>query len=415
MALSTASNHSACTFTSPVQQCLPFSNVRARSVASGYEGLRFGNLQQTGVVHAKARPITQAGATQLNIDGSQQHSGVKPGWIYIASNPCMHGLLKIGKTTVSARQRLTELGRPTGVPASFALELSIKVQNCDTGEKLAHQALAKYRVNGKEFFKISVGAAVKKILWILGDYQIDDFHSDNESIPAIAQELNERKLEAERRAKAKAHAEKVAHEKRRREAEKRAREAEKQAKAEAHAQRIARVKRKKRLATDLLKAYLELRQLGTPPTMPEGPPMTQCCNRVADYLDDLRDNIAVKTKFTVFSIVVAYIIGASSGSAIVSLTAIFLIVMQSNLLCGLVDKTVVSKFVSFLARALSKILRKFSATLWDSKNLMTEYSTAIRPYELVVNKVNTFELELNKLKRECNVTSGNPAQQTPNY
>lgn len=110
----------------------------------------------------------------------------------------MPGLIKIGKTTTTPNQRMSEL-HTTGVPTPFILEFSVEVDDCHSSEKAAHSALAKHRVSDtREFFRISVVKALEKILPVIGCYKIHEVQSSH-GIKSIEQELNYRRLEAQRR------------------------------------------------------------------------------------------------------------------------------------------------------------------------------------------------------------------------
>ena len=50
------------------------------------------------------------------------------GYVYILTNPSMPGLVKVGKTTTTPNQRMSEL-HSTGVPTPFELEFSISVND----------------------------------------------------------------------------------------------------------------------------------------------------------------------------------------------------------------------------------------------------------------------------------------------
>jgi hypothetical protein len=94
------------------------------------------------------------------------------GYVYILSNRSMPGLVKIGKTTTSPSQRMAEL-HSTGVPTPFELEFAAEVADCHSCERDAHSALTEHRVSSKrEFFRVSVPEAIKKILPMLGDYTL---------------------------------------------------------------------------------------------------------------------------------------------------------------------------------------------------------------------------------------------------
>jgi T5orf172 domain len=116
----------------------------------------------------------------------------------------MPGLIKIGKTTTSPNQRMSEL-HSTGVPTPFVLELSVEVHDCHASERATHSALAKYRVaNNREFFRTSVKAALEAMLPVIGEYKIHEVQSSH-GVKEIERELHRRRLdalEAERRAEA---------------------------------------------------------------------------------------------------------------------------------------------------------------------------------------------------------------------
>ena len=82
------------------------------------------------------------------------------GYVYILSNRAMPGLLKVGYTTRSMPERLSELNS-TGVPTSFVIEIYIDVDNAPKCESLFHRALGSHHYE-KEFFKISVYKAVEE-------------------------------------------------------------------------------------------------------------------------------------------------------------------------------------------------------------------------------------------------------------
>lgn len=109
-------------------------------------------------------------------------------YIYIASNHSIPGMIKVGSTTTSPHKRLSEL-QSTGVPTPFELEISIEVSSAHESESVAHYALARYRVaDNREFFRVSVPVAIKKILPVIGDYKIQ-FAKSSHGIEAIERGL----------------------------------------------------------------------------------------------------------------------------------------------------------------------------------------------------------------------------------
>lgn len=85
------------------------------------------------------------------------------GFLYVAENSSMSGLLKIGCTEKIPTARLDELFT-TGVPEPFDVAYYALVQDSKKSEKAVHQLLSRYRYKAnREFFALGVGAAVRAI------------------------------------------------------------------------------------------------------------------------------------------------------------------------------------------------------------------------------------------------------------
>lgn len=85
-----------------------------------------------------------------------------PGYVYFLSNPTMPDLLKIGMTTRSIHERLSEL-RSTSVADSFVLEGLVRVENPEVCERLIHCELKDHRYSDdREFFSIGFGEAFSR-------------------------------------------------------------------------------------------------------------------------------------------------------------------------------------------------------------------------------------------------------------
>ncbi len=84
------------------------------------------------------------------------------GIVYLLTNPCMPGLVKIGMTKqVDLNKRMKEL-YTTGVPVPFECPFACKVNKLDCAkiEKALHTAFEPQRINkNREFFKINVEQA----------------------------------------------------------------------------------------------------------------------------------------------------------------------------------------------------------------------------------------------------------------
>lgn len=117
-------------------------------------------------------------------------------YVYVLSHPRMPNTIKVGKTTRSISQRMSEL-HTTGVPEPFNLECAFEVDDCALREKKAHAALVKSRINsGREFFEVTVEQALKKIVPVLGDFKVH-YVKDCYDIPALV-EKQRRKDENDR-------------------------------------------------------------------------------------------------------------------------------------------------------------------------------------------------------------------------
>lgn len=83
-----------------------------------------------------------------------------PGWVYVLTNEAMPGLVKIGLTTRTPKERAAELSSSSGVPLPFTVAWARAVSDCATVEKAVHRMLDDRRVNGKrESFRVDVKTA----------------------------------------------------------------------------------------------------------------------------------------------------------------------------------------------------------------------------------------------------------------
>ena len=93
---------------------------------------------------------------------SDKESSSPLGFVYILTNPMMPGLLKIGKTTRSVKERAKEISSATGVPKPYIVEYWRITENVDADEKEVHKRLA-HTNSGKEFFNLPIKEAIKVI------------------------------------------------------------------------------------------------------------------------------------------------------------------------------------------------------------------------------------------------------------
>lgn len=83
------------------------------------------------------------------------------GYVYILSNKSMPGLVKIGRTSRSAKSRASELYQ-TGVPTPFSVEWEVFSPDSILLEQSVHTDLSKHRVSAsREFFSIEKYEAIR--------------------------------------------------------------------------------------------------------------------------------------------------------------------------------------------------------------------------------------------------------------
>ena len=85
------------------------------------------------------------------------------GYIYVLSNQKMKGLVKVGLSARSVKERVAELSSATGVPTPFDLEAYFLSADPEADERQIHLMLAKHRVKNKEFFEVSVAHALNVV------------------------------------------------------------------------------------------------------------------------------------------------------------------------------------------------------------------------------------------------------------
>jgi hypothetical protein len=119
--------------------------------------------------------------------------------VYILINESMPGLIKIGRTSTSVLQRMSELNRHAGIPLPFECFYAARVNDSDFVEKRLHEAFADHRVRQqREFFRLSPSRAQSALqLAALEDVTprdeiVDDFPED--AAQALAKESRRRSI-----------------------------------------------------------------------------------------------------------------------------------------------------------------------------------------------------------------------------
>lgn len=88
--------------------------------------------------------------------------------VYVMTNPCMPGILKIGKTKDESEMRARQLSSSTGIPLPFKVEYIYECYNSYGLEQEVHDRLKSERVSGnREFFTTPLNVA-KQVLEELG-------------------------------------------------------------------------------------------------------------------------------------------------------------------------------------------------------------------------------------------------------
>ena len=120
-------------------------------------------------------------------------------YVYILINEAMPGMIKIGRTTTSVKQRISELNAPAGIPLPFTCYYAARVEDSQKVERKLHEAFGDHRVRERrEFFRLSPHRAQAALeLAALEDVTpreeiIDEFPEDAER--GLIRETNRRVL-----------------------------------------------------------------------------------------------------------------------------------------------------------------------------------------------------------------------------
>jgi hypothetical protein len=97
------------------------------------------------------------------IDASQALSS-KAGFVYVLTNDCMPGLVKVGMTTRSPSLRADELSSATGVPMPFVVAKYFEFPDAMGRERAFHSHHAGLRLPGREFFRMSADEAIDDLM-----------------------------------------------------------------------------------------------------------------------------------------------------------------------------------------------------------------------------------------------------------
>jgi hypothetical protein len=101
--------------------------------------------------------------------------GSEKGWVYVLSNKCIQGLVKVGFSKRDVSERLKEINSGTGVPVPFDLEFEVLVENPHGHELRVHQILDSSRLRDrKEFFVCPVKEAIDAVKSAVGQGPLEE-------------------------------------------------------------------------------------------------------------------------------------------------------------------------------------------------------------------------------------------------
>lgn len=93
------------------------------------------------------------------------------GWIYVLVNSQMPGVVKIGRTDRSPRERVDEISAATGVPAPFVLVWEEQVSDSVAAESEVHRLLYSHRTSDdREFFRLDPKSAIEAVSQVAAKY-----------------------------------------------------------------------------------------------------------------------------------------------------------------------------------------------------------------------------------------------------
>ncbi|MCS3665615.1 uncharacterized Zn finger protein (UPF0148 family) [Salinibacter ruber] len=121
--------------------------------------LWIGGIRLAGVITSRSPQKGGAGRT-----GTSSRKRQFRGYVYVATNPNIKGLVKIGYTERTVEKRMKELSSSTGVPGRYKAKYKFKAVRPKQLERKVHRRLSSRRVErGGEFFKVSPERAARVI------------------------------------------------------------------------------------------------------------------------------------------------------------------------------------------------------------------------------------------------------------
>jgi len=95
------------------------------------------------------------------------------GYVYVVSHPNMRGMIKVGFTRRPIAQEVQELSWVSGLPERFVLEAAFESSSPEQHAAEVHKRLASKRVQGMEYFEVTVPFALKVVQDVVPSGQVD--------------------------------------------------------------------------------------------------------------------------------------------------------------------------------------------------------------------------------------------------
>lgn len=127
--------------------------------------------------------------TQEELEIAQTESATPLQIVYILTNPCMPGVVKIGRTG-NLENRVAALSSATSIPEPFVVAYAAYVDNAPFVERALHAAFAMHRMTGKEFFRLPVPSAIAALS--LAEVEQVTLDVEDETPALIISEIRER-------------------------------------------------------------------------------------------------------------------------------------------------------------------------------------------------------------------------------
>lgn len=113
------------------------------------------------------------------------------GYVYILTNKGCPGVIKIGFTNRSPKERLNSINSATGIIHKFDLYHHFETEDAQEIQSLIHKKLSEYRlISNKEFFNLPPNLAKLKIEQIIaGCYKKTTYSEENFALITSTKEL----------------------------------------------------------------------------------------------------------------------------------------------------------------------------------------------------------------------------------